>query len=604
LTPLIISKQGNRTHRFNNVIEFDLESNELIVVEKNKINLPDLTNERNKLILMFSNYMNKISPKKIVVNKIPKKIFQTWETKDLEPEFQKIVDTWKINNPEYEYYLFDKEERVQFLKDNFDKSVLDTYNSIVPGANKADLYRYCYLYIHGGVYVDVDSLCIGKLNDFLLPNSDFVVPIDLNTNPYEGEHNLACGFIASIAKHPILLNCINQIVHNVKNNIHFSSPLDFTGPGILGRSVNKYIGKVETHSFKGKEGLFTCGDQGRNIHFLKFEQKDEYIKDINNNILFQNKNGNHDIIRLYNNECRKIKDHVCWVRCPIDKRFITTPKKNIVLMVYGQFRTYKKNLRNNLKMLEPIFKNHNIHVFLLTDKKSEGNYSIKAEEEIKDIFKEFNFTIHLFDYIENYNEYEENATNKGFFNNIKHRKGVDNDFVPNLIYRKYFLNKLKNEYITKNKMNIDLTVFSRVFDIIITNNLSLNLIENEIEKVYNDNNVLLGSADTFFIGSQQTMDYLFSLSARFKDGNIYHDTIWEDSNFVNFVSSMDSCLCKCRATYSPEIQSIAHMYYSSYTYKNIRVDYNNPETPLNKNFLYNIYHDPYRFDNANIDIII
>ena len=167
---------------------------------------------------------------------IPKKIIQTWEHKNFEPEFQKIIDSWKKNNPEYEYLLFDKDERSLFIKNNFNDNVYETYNLIVPGANKADLFRYCYLYINGGVYVDIDTLCIGKLDNILLSEINLAVLIDFNSNPFEGKHNLACGFIASIPKHPALLNSINFIVHNVKNNIIFQSKLDFTGPGIFNTS--------------------------------------------------------------------------------------------------------------------------------------------------------------------------------------------------------------------------------------------------------------------------------------------------------------------------------------------------------------------------------
>ena len=31
-------------------------------------------------------------------------------------------------------------------------------------------------------------------------------------------------------------------------------------------------------------------------------------------------------------------------------------------MIYGQFRTYKNNLRKNLNTMKSLFKNHNVHV--------------------------------------------------------------------------------------------------------------------------------------------------------------------------------------------------------------------------------------------------
>jgi FkbM family methyltransferase len=244
---------------------------------------------------------------KLDSNNIPKKLFQSWETTNIEPEFQKIIDKWKEFNPDYEYIFHDSEQRLKFIEENFEENVVNAYNKIIPGAYKCDLWRYCILYIYGGFYADIDTLCTGKLNDLTSDNIDFIVPIDLNLNPVEGFHNLACGFFGSIPNSPILLDAINRIVFNVENNIIPESKLDFSGPGVLGRAVNKFLKLEETSSFKGKEGI------KNSIKFLHFDSDTEYISDINTNkIILQNKNKNSDIIRLYNNECNKINGFKSW----------------------------------------------------------------------------------------------------------------------------------------------------------------------------------------------------------------------------------------------------------------------------------------------------
>jgi hypothetical protein len=53
LTTLIISKQTNKYYNFKNVIEFDIESTEPIVL--NEVNLYELEKEREELVSMFSN---------------------------------------------------------------------------------------------------------------------------------------------------------------------------------------------------------------------------------------------------------------------------------------------------------------------------------------------------------------------------------------------------------------------------------------------------------------------------------------------------------------------------------------------------------------------
>ena len=309
-----LNNYGYKTYMINELLPNCLpDCRNFISVINHNIDIDEINNNFKQIYQDFSAYKNQNFLIKMENNLlIPKKIIQTWEHKNFEPEFQEIIDSWKKNNPDYEYLLFDKDERSLFIKNNFNDNVYETYNLIVPGANKADLFRYCYLYINGGVYVDIDTLCIGKLDNILLSEINLAVLIDFNSNPFEGKHNLACGFIASIPKHPALLNSINFIVHNVKNNIIFQSKLDFTGPGILGRAVNSYIGIEETSSFIGKEGIYN------HIYFLKFQKVTEYVTDINNNILFQNKNGNPKIIELYNNECNKIRNFVSWVTCPTE----------------------------------------------------------------------------------------------------------------------------------------------------------------------------------------------------------------------------------------------------------------------------------------------
>ena len=294
LCKCIILESTNKLLQIKNCVTYN--ENENIPIYLDHVDFYNLEKERQEYINKFENYLNNINNNTKIL--IPKRIIQTWTNKNITLEFQKIVDNWKINNPNYEYILFDDIDCEKFIKDNFDINILNIYNCIIPGAYKADLFRYCYLYIYGGVYIDIDTLCLGKLDDFLLSNIEFIVPIDLNKTQNEGNHNLFNSFIASIPKHPILLECINKIVYNVKNNVIPFSILEFTGPGLLGRCVNNFFGLKETSSFINKEGI------KNNIYLLKFEAITEYVKDPMGNILFQNKNGNQYLIDLYNNECR------------------------------------------------------------------------------------------------------------------------------------------------------------------------------------------------------------------------------------------------------------------------------------------------------------
>ena len=271
--------------------------------------------------------------------KIPRNIFQTWSTKEMSNELTDLTNTWKEMNPNYAYFLFDDKDCEFFIQNNFENNVYQTYCRIIPGAFKADLWRYCVLYIYGGVYVDIDTICFNRIDDFLDDKIEFMTPIDLNNCPYYGKYNLFNCFVASVPKHPILLDCIKRVVYNVNNNIVPFSNLDFSGPGILGKAANVFIGNDENESFVDKEG-----DYGT-IKFLKFEYGTEYVKDaFRNCILFQNKNGNKTIQNIYENEI-KLTNNVNWGTCNNPIRAIGE-NVTIVSMFYN-VREKERNCSNS-----------------------------------------------------------------------------------------------------------------------------------------------------------------------------------------------------------------------------------------------------------------
>jgi hypothetical protein len=236
---------------------------------------------------------------------IPKHIYQTWKHKQISDELRAIVDSWKTFNPSYEYTLMDDGECASFIREHFDESVYNAYSRIIPGALKADFWRYCVLYVYGGVYADLDTLCMNSLDPFI-DNYEFVTVVDLNTNMREGCHNLFNAFIASVPKHPILLGCIQRIVRQVLTNTVPPSMLDRTGPGVLGRETNLYLSRGETDSFVGKEGVHN------KLHLLHFTRGDEYVGIKHGIRLFQNKNGNGELQRIYGKECQNAQ--ICdWI---------------------------------------------------------------------------------------------------------------------------------------------------------------------------------------------------------------------------------------------------------------------------------------------------
>lgn len=171
---------------------------------------------------------------------VPLNIFQTWMTSELPPKMAENIEFVKKQNPEFKYYFYDDSQCRRFIADNYDNNVLDAYDRLVPGAYKADLWRYCILYKLGGIYMDIK---MRPANNFKL--------IDLTTHEHyvkdrdspiffeKGHLGIYNAFMVNYPRNPLLLDCINTIVNNVNSRHYGYNSLSPTGPGLLGQLYMK-----------------------------------------------------------------------------------------------------------------------------------------------------------------------------------------------------------------------------------------------------------------------------------------------------------------------------------------------------------------------------
>ena len=191
---------------------------------------------------------------------IPLNIYQTWSEKTLPPKMQECVDELKRKNPEFQHYLFDDEMCREFIRTNFESDILYAYDKLIPGAYKADLWRYCVLYKNGGIYLDIKFKLKNGFKLLELTDKEYFVlerPNDRQTNlqeelnivnniNYYNDNNIDGYYwknkkvgiynalMITMPNNPVLFKCIKQIVINVKNNYYGYNSLYITGPGLLG----------------------------------------------------------------------------------------------------------------------------------------------------------------------------------------------------------------------------------------------------------------------------------------------------------------------------------------------------------------------------------
>jgi len=221
---------------------------------------------------------------------IPLKIFQTWYTKNLPLHMKHTVDKLKKENPEFEHYLFDDNDCREFIRSNFDKNVLDAYDTLIPGAFKADLWRLCVLYIHGGIYMDIKLSCINRFKLIELTNNEHFVRDRIQPL------SILNAFMVSKPRNPFLWKCIYRIVFNTKLKYYGSSALEPTGPVLLGNVILYNNFPINIDIFHPEQGGYLIY-RGRSIISTMYkeyrqEQNSTYVK-INKqryNIMWNNRN--------------------------------------------------------------------------------------------------------------------------------------------------------------------------------------------------------------------------------------------------------------------------------------------------------------------------
>lgn len=216
-------------------------------------------------------------PKSIYTGNIPKVIIQTGA--DME-SLKKGSDKWRTIHPDFEYVYFDNNGCKDFIRKYLGERTLRAFNKLKAGPFKADLFRYCYLYINGGVYIDLCMSPIINLNDILLPNYDIISVLDRwNTGIYQA-------FLASVPKVELFMELINRIIYHTENEIYQGKELlGITGPRLWYILSNRY--KAGHNNVKGY-----------NMYLYIHRKEGGYVDDLNKKPIINNKGANY---RTYDN---------------------------------------------------------------------------------------------------------------------------------------------------------------------------------------------------------------------------------------------------------------------------------------------------------------
>ena len=173
--------------------------------------------------------------------KIPKILFRTSavEREKLSVELQKILVDSKEQNRGYQQVYFNDVDINEFITNEFPEYI-KAYQSLVPGAYKADLFRLLALYKYGGIYNDIGHRFLVPIEQLLDANDEFIAATEVSRHGSYA-HALYNGILAAYPSHPIIKFMIDDIVYTIMHCNYMADPLDITGPAAIGRAFNKFM---------------------------------------------------------------------------------------------------------------------------------------------------------------------------------------------------------------------------------------------------------------------------------------------------------------------------------------------------------------------------
>lgn len=194
--------------------------------------------------------------------RIPKRIVHYWnDLVNLPQDVNKCIESWRVlEELEFEFEIFDENSAREFIKNHLGSRFEKAFNLCYHPSMQSDYFRYSYIFVKGGFYIDADDVYQGmpidhffrdgrlKLQPFcydietdqMISASDFV---------YKGADNWSWIFyfnttpLIAASNHPIVKRVLFNATEALENGTKEELPevQATTGPGILTESILEVI---------------------------------------------------------------------------------------------------------------------------------------------------------------------------------------------------------------------------------------------------------------------------------------------------------------------------------------------------------------------------
>lgn len=167
--------------------------------------------------------------------KIPKIILQTWKTHSVPEKWKSSPRSIQQHMPDWKYILMSDEDNRKFVAEHF-PDFIPYYDNFKYPIQRADAIRYCWLAVHGGIYMDLDMELQQPLDDLFIHHQGPYLVSSANIGSI-----ITNSFMASTPGHPLWYEVIEEMKKPIpwwcvgKHLVVMNS----TGPVMLNRVVKR-----------------------------------------------------------------------------------------------------------------------------------------------------------------------------------------------------------------------------------------------------------------------------------------------------------------------------------------------------------------------------
>ena len=192
----------------------------------------------------------------------PKRIVQFWDDLGRLPgDVRACMESWKkLEQSGFEIQVFDEGSAREFIRIHLGSRYESAFDKCYHPSMQSDYFRYCYIFMEGGFYVDADDVYHGTAIDHLFRDGRLklqpfcydiataqMVPPSVFVNPGANELSWIFYFnttpLIAVRSHPIIERALLNATTSLEQEPHGKLPeiQATTGPGNLTRSVFEVV---------------------------------------------------------------------------------------------------------------------------------------------------------------------------------------------------------------------------------------------------------------------------------------------------------------------------------------------------------------------------